>query len=438
MQKTAPTESKLKLTTENNIFRQKPVYEKILLHSGYGLLVLFYLSVVLSKAAVNISGALLILVSLIYFGIFLEKKKFFKKNRYLHFILLPVLLGTVLSLFSLDGLDAPYHFLNKYKFLVLFFPLSLFVQTRKQLLCLFGALILSAIAATGYGLYTTHAPCKLLSFHPPGRFANMLIVVTLIPLVGFFLISPSKRLHKISAKTIFLILTLFFICCLVFTWQRGSWVGFFFAIVIFSLFFRKKLIMLLLIGIIAFYMAPNDTRLKKEICSIPQIHDNRSNVVRWQLWHTGLDFLPNHLFFGTGSDNFIEPFRSFFHSQPKPYQKTYRYADQHPHLHNSYLQILGENGLIYFCLLFGSLFFLFGRIAREGRGMPAHDKKYVVLFIVATAGFFSAQMFRDGLVSYAFNAYSIALFGGCFVMQQSLDNRCGKDTDKPSSMEHSQ
>ncbi len=394
-------------------------WQNLLKKTGFILLVLFYLNSLISKSGVNIFGGLVLLISFIY--ILFYKKDIIKNNNFLLILLLPYVLGFLLSFFSLSGLQGGLAFLNRYKFILMLIPLTAFIEDKKNLDYLFAALVVSAAIASLYAFYMYITKNDFRSFLVVGRYGDMLVVVILLNIVFYFFNGfRNEKKHKII-NIANLMLIGFFILCLILNFNRGSWLGFFFGIVLFALIYNKKLLILIIIGLLSITIMPNKYTFKKDIISIIDTSNNYSNNVRLNLWKAGIDFAPKYLFFGTGAKNAMEPFKKYLLSKHKDYQEKYQLAMEFSgNFHNSYLQIIIEAGIIYFLMYLISLFYILIKILKNSRKVKHEERRYIITAVISTIGFFIPQFFHGELYSYGMNVYYLTLFGGCFAINKYI------------------
>jgi len=393
-------------------------WQNLLRKAGLILLVLFYLSCFTSKTGIDITGGLLLLMALVCIIFF--KRDIIKNNGFLLILLLPYLIGFLLSFFSLDGFNAALNFLNRHRFILILIPLTTFIKNDKDLNYIFAAVEISALAGALYGIYQMYIIGESIydfkSFLAIGRFADMLVVVILINIVFLFKPVLAETKKELILKRANIVLTSLFIFSLLLTCQRGSWLGFFFAITAFALVYKRKLLVLILIAILFIVVVPYGNFFKKELVSITDTKTCVSNVARLHLWKVGLDFSKGYLFFGTGVKNVDEPLKRFFLSKPGEYQERYKYAAKYyGNLHNSYLQILVESGIFYFASYFISLFFILIQISKNMKKVKTNEKRYITIAFISTVGFLISQFFHGELFSYGVNIYYMTLFSACFV-----------------------
>ncbi len=403
------------------------VYTKLGLKLGFTLFgFIFIAASFFSKALVNISGGFLGVLFLLW--LLLCDRHFFKKNNYLKYLLALIGGGVFLSLFSKNaGWTSVISYLNNTKFLLAPFPLAVAVSNRQMLWIGYVVLLVSCLLSICYGWFSNGAIVYGASngFLPVGRYADQLMVTLLVFLAIFFDAETSKSLN-IRGYVFLSVLSGFLFFCLIMTSQRGSWTGFAVSALLLALFNIKRnkkvyIFFLVAVAIILFVGA----KFYREVRSIADLKTNASNIVRLQLWSSGLDFSFEEPLFGYGASNIEEEFKQFYYSQPEQYQKKYPKAIQFPgNFHNTYLQIIAESGWIYFILL--ALYFFW--VMKAGmktllKGRTPSELPMRVTAIVMP-GFLVSQFFHGDLFSYGGVAFIIVLSFGL----QALAKKDKKET----------
>ena len=188
------------------------------------------------------------------------------------------------------------------------------------------------------------------------RYAGVLMV-GLVVLLGILFFS--KAIKKRKAPLI--ILTLLTSVVLIWTQNRGNWIGVIGVIgVIFILKFKWKSLylitsLILIMGVI-FQKNPNNTYVQRTK-SIVNISTNRSNLGRIELWEESIEIFKENPIKGGGYST-----RNFANSEkPQNYKNLDKRSYHHPH--NSYFYLLATTGIIglisYFYLCMWELWVCF-------------------------------------------------------------------------------
>lgn len=397
---------------------------------GFIVLLLFGYSSFISKAATDFFLLTACLMSFVWLSN--RQNRFSVRNSFLMSLMALLFLGIVCSFFSAAGFSGGLLFLRRFRFLLIFFPLTCFVGNLNQYKILYLCLVLSALTAVVYGVISIPQDLELYAnfqgFHKIGRTADMLLVMV-IATTGYVFYKVRVSLWGIKTRVFLASTTLLFLGALLLTSMRGSWLGMCVGLIFFGVTFNRKFLLgitlatVLAAGLMQSADLDLSRTLTKQIQSIvsPELVENvQSNTTRFHLWKVGLDFSQENFFFGTGAKNTEKLYQRFFSSRSLDYQKKYHYAGSHSHdFHNSYLQILIECGLVFF--FFSVVFFLKlqYKILRSVKSVDEKGKVLLVSAVVASAGFLTAQFFHSDLYSYGSIPFLIVLFGGIVASEKA-------------------
>ncbi len=220
------------------------------------------------------------------------------------------------------------------------------IQTKEDFNILVTFLVIAATLVALYGLYQYKVGVEMEDkwvdsvnnpdiktrvysvFGNPNILAEYLIMIIPISAALFWY---SKKIHK---KAIFLITSLILTIALVLTLSRGGWVGFAFGIFIFIILIEKKLLLALIpIALLGIYFLPQS--IINRILTIGNLGDS-SNAYRIRLWKITLEIIRDNWLVGVGF-GYI-PFKTTF--------ETYIRTMPAYHSHNTYLQTMGEMGIL--------------------------------------------------------------------------------------------
>lgn len=211
------------------------------------------------------------------------------------------------------------------------------------------ALVLGCLLVAGYGVYENYFGALLTIWQDTEMFGDIAGRVTstfgnpnvlgeylimAIPFALAMLLTGEKRSGRFFA-----FMTLCAACaCLVFTWSRGAWLGFMFAMFVFFLVYTRKTLILCLCGVLAIPFLPfvlPDSILYR-ITSIGNISDS-STSYRVGIWEASVkiaaDFAGSGI--GIGTDAFTKVYPLYALSG----------IEIAPHSHNLFLQTAIETGL---------------------------------------------------------------------------------------------
>lgn len=286
---------------------------------------------------------------------------------------------------SYYGLYSRFQGLETYFFYFLFFILLLLnLKSDKQIYRIIIAIALSSFFACVYGLlqiagldffnwnepvYITHRITSTLG--QPNFFASYLLLA--IPITAYFIYSAKKFLIKF----LWVVLLVFQLICLLFTYSRAGWLGLFFGIIFSGLIYlfakkkfalkllnKKALKSALLIIITAtscfsllFYC---DARFKTRIKSMVDFSAGGA-AARIAFWQAGIDIIKKKPLFGYGLDNQGEELVKYY---KKDWARTGWVNDFPDRAHNLFLDTLITTGIVGF-LFYLALLYLFFKLIIE-------------------------------------------------------------------------
>lgn len=392
--------------------------------TGFLFFILLVFFICVSKAAVNIAGGVLLLVSLIYVIRYIQKDCVFI-NRDTVILLIPLAIGLFLSLFSLSGPKGAVAFLERYRFFLLVFPFALFVNSEKKINVLGVVLNLSALAGLIYGY--AHSNNKLdwgvfNGFHAIGRNSDLMISISLMNLVILLGYQWETKRRNIGFKSMISVNTLFMLIAVLIMGRRGSYLGFMIGLVVVLATFRKKMLFVLLAVVVCSSLYFSNSWVTQRAISIIDLTDNISNTIRLQLNRTGVDYLIEDRLFlrGTGGKMAEKPFGAFFNSKPPEYQAKYDTVKQYlGNFHNSFLQIAVEAGLFFLLIYLLSIGYMLVAMVKRLPHLMNNRKVYPIAALVVTVGFYVSQFFHNDLYSYGGIPYVLIFSGGCYMVKQS-------------------
>jgi len=328
-------------------------------HTIKALLCLFFLTctVSISLSEIGFFGAFFVwLIKMAYFGKFEWKRTPAD---------LPFALFTLLTLIAVYiGVDNASELTNRVKPLSLMLIYPLVVNNLKDkkmakgfILLMLGSVLIQSLIIIYYGLTTTNLSLG------QGVGGTMKITLTagemLATILGFalcfFVMAKDKKIKYFSVLTLSA-----GVIALLFTLARGAWVSFIFVLLIFTLLWNKKMFFLFLAGTIILSTGVYFTKGNVFIRKAESAFDTTRGTtpIRFAMWKSGLLMLKDNPL-GIGIDNVYKTFE-----KPK-YKLTDPRYPVFGHLHNNYLQIAVERGILTL-IAFLWLFYVFIRTALAG------------------------------------------------------------------------
>jgi O-antigen ligase len=400
--------------------------KRILEISSLSVFMVLAISTCVSKSMIDITCALLLLLSLIYMIIYKEYGCV-TRNRHMIVLLIPLAIGLFFGLFSLAGpFKGAAGFLERYRFFFMILPFTLFVRSEKNIHILFALLNLSAVVSLAYGISQLDFPNiwgRTIGYYPILRQANMLMCIVLINLAGLFCHRLENRAWNITSKVLVGANTLLMMAAVILMLRRSAYLGFVVGIFTFLLVMRKRKILTLVVIALCLSLYLSDSVVVQRVKSIVDFKDNNSNRERIQLLRTGSAYIMDEgLFFhGTGAKMSVEPYTEYFYSHRPEYQEENSdiiRMDFFGNFHNSFLQMAVEYGVFYLLCYLISILCILIWLFRSLPNLPPALKVYPTAAIAATAGFFVSQFFHTNLYSYGALPFLLAFSAGCTVVNQ--------------------
>ena len=226
----------------------------------------------------------------------------------------------------------------------------------------------------------------------PNVLAEYLILIIPFMIVSVFI---AKNIYK---RIPYMVYFAFTALCLVYTWSRGSWLGFIFACLILFVIINKKtiLVYLGLAFLVPFSPLILPETVIQRFTSIGNIMDS-STSYRVSIWQAAIGMIGDYLIAGIGIGK--ESFKLVY--------PGYSLAgiENAPHSHSLYLQVCVELGAAGFLALVLILFFF---VQQCFTAIKKSNEKYLKFF--AAAGMCSVLGFMlNGFTDYVWYNYRVYL-----------------------------
>lgn len=380
---------------------------------GLALLIALFSVSFYSKSGVNFFAALAYILTIIV--IVVRDRNFLSRVPLLLLTLIPLVFGLVASVFSYSGgWVGAVDFLGDFKFFFLPLSISVLLREEKHLDWLFMASLVSAVIMMIYG-YSHDEQRVFGKFHgyfmyPNGRTSDMLLIIV-VACVVFLDDDIFRQKHKRITIIIVLLFPLF-LSGLYMGSIRASWLGFALAILSYSVLFKRKWLIPIILISVTVSLISQGSNMGKEVSSIFDFENNISNNTRLHLWITGWDFSAQNIWFGTGEEGVKQLFLDFFNSQPLDYQESYKLAAiSAGNFHNSYLQIYIEWGVLTISVFVVCASVLVYKLARALSTTSPDRSVFIRAFLIVSIAFLFSQVFHGELNSYGATIYLLLMYG---------------------------
>ena len=228
---------------------------------------------------------------------------------------------------------------------------------------------------TGYDLFRKFPMFERMkitgAFRAPNDFGTYLATVLPLPLS---LIAFNAATRK--AKAALSILSLLIAVCLLLTFARGAWLGFFAGFLFLFIFTGWKrlvaaLVILALLASLTMLIAP--PAIKAQLHSLARLGSDTSSIDRILIWKTGWRMFLDRPVFGHGLNTFMSVFEKY---RPPDYKEVV-YA------HNCFLQAAAETGIVGLLVFLWLCAGVFRRAFSKLSGSPDNFRKAATIGAVA-------------------------------------------------------
>ncbi|MBE6631597.1 MAG: hypothetical protein E7623_02725 [Ruminococcaceae bacterium] len=190
--------------------------------------------------------------------------------------------------------------------------------------------------------------------------------------------------------------------CLIYTWSRGAWLGFAFALIIYLLIWSKKAMLFMCFGVFALPLIPLvlPDSIAQRIGSIGNLTDT-STAYRVNIWKGTVNMISELWVggIGIGTSAFSRIYTQYSLSG----------IERAPHAHNLYLQIIAETGIVGI-LIFLGLIVIFAQsclsfYTKDCINGDAPDKRAKMVSAAAFCGI--AAVLLQGMTDYIWYNYRV-------------------------------
>lgn len=328
-------------------------------------LVLYCISVFVSKSGISIFGSLLILMSLFV----LDWKEVVKSRKELLVFVSLYPLAIFLGFFSMGHAVAAQKVATSWPWVLLALPaLVVFYRKRDQKVAIIAGCVGLAVACVTAltkffvdydGVFTSKI--RINAFWDVLRWGSFLSisVIGLLSLLIYF----SDRKNKRSSSVI---LSLFLLSsvCLGLANARAAWLATSIGCLVLLILYPRVIKFVAVFGVIAALLVSLNQGIRERVYSIVSIEKSedgkmtskdKSNEGRLHMWQVGAEFFWLQPWFGTGFENSEKLLREFVQSKPGYVEKyvtsEFSYRDQHSSYLTSFIQFGAIFSLIFWVVI---------------------------------------------------------------------------------------
>lgn len=338
---------------KNNFYQTENRLDKLVL----AFILLFILSSNYSIAISQITyftALALWLAKMLY-----EKKWNLKSTPYDWYFLAFIGAELISTVLSHDPMQSLYYLHKRVVIIPIIYLMAVWLNSRDRLtigvvMLIFGAFVLSIYGVVKVFVYFDefiHYKRRLDLFQFSMTTSELFMIAAALVL-PFILHKNTPKNYRILAISALIPILFSFL----FTFQRGPWVGFFFAVLVLTL-KRSKLFIYIIIGLAILIIIISPAELQNRVFSIFDPSEG-ANQHRLNQWQTGWRIFLDNPIFGVGDIGTEE----FFPKYGKPGESVWG------HLHSNIITIgvkLGTVGLFIFLVLFIKIFLVFWEMVNK-------------------------------------------------------------------------
>lgn len=347
---------------------------------SFYLLAAFLLLINLSIAGCYILGSLLLIIFI--FSFIKEKKRPPIPGFYKYFLLyaLLTLVSTVFSIERANSLED-----NKELLLFLLIPIFLAVlDSKKRIRTSLGVVLASGVISASIGIVSTIISGRVsLDQRLHGLTSHWMTYSGLLMLVFiFFFVSlfyeKKKRDKIIITASLFVILV-----SILLSLTRSVWVGIFVSLGIFIIYYKPKILYAAVPAlVILVFLLP--ASVKERVTSIVD-PENATNKDRIYMFSIGFKVFKDYPLTGVGANNIEKVYDRY-----KPAGAEFTNL----HLHNNFLQILAERGLLGLLGLLIAFLFIFIHLVKKIKNSESFEKTLALGSLFVFIGFLVSGLFE--------------------------------------------
>ncbi len=350
----------------------------------YLLLGLLFL-IDLSIAGCFILFTLLLIGSIVYT---IKSRKLPRVPGFFKYLLLFMLFTFVSTIFSIDKINSLKD--NKEFFVYLLIPLIMSIidsnkRLRYSLYTVLGSAFVSALIGIGQtiasGRISLDNRLKGLTSHWM-TYSGLLMLV----FIFFFVIFFYEKRKKV--KIILAAVLCFILAAILVSQTRSVWVGVFAALAIFIIYYKPKILYAAVPAvIILFFLLPPSIKTRMTSIVDPQ---DATNKDRFYMYYTGIEIFKDYPITGIGANNIEKVYNDVKYRHPQAVQSN-------PHLHNNFLHILAERGILACLSLLVAFIAIFILLVGRIKNSIGLEKGIALGVLFVFTGFLTAGMFEYNL-----------------------------------------
>ncbi len=349
----------------------------------------------------SIAGCYLIfsVLGIVFIVFCIKNKKFPECPGYFKYFLLYILFTLISTIFSLNPLVS----IKDNKELVIFLLIPIFIliiNSKKRLIYSIFTVLISSLISSFIGIFITLNRYIILKQGPSldhrlkgitshwMTYSGLLMLAFVFFFIYFFY-------EKTKKKKLFIFISLIFILTsILFSLTRSVWIGIIVSLSAFIIYYKPK-VLYFAIPIVLVLVIVLPKSVQNRFTSIFDM-DNATNKDRIFMYETGFNIFNKYPLFGIGANNLNK--KVYKENMPEEAKNI------NPHLHNNFLQVLIERGIITLISLILAFISIFINLIKKIKNSLNLEKLVPigVLFVFISfvvAGFFEYN-FGDSEIKF--------------------------------------
>lgn len=360
----------------------KPLYD-ISSKLSFYLLLGFLLLINFSIAGCYLIFIVLSIQLIVYV---LKKGKLHPLPAYIYYFAAFIIFTLISTLFSIDSWNSLKD--NRELFIFLLIPLFIHViNSRKRLQYSMVTVLISALVSALIGIFTVlnqgigqgislDHRLKGLTSHWM-TYSGLLMLVFIFFFVYWFYEKQKRN------KIILPVLLAVILAAVLFSLTRSAWMGIIVSLGIFIIYYKPKIIFFLVpLGILLILSLPST--VKNRLTSMFDLN-NETNRDRIYMVYTGWEIFKDYPLSGVGANNIEKIYGEYKHPDARQIN---------PHLHNNFLQILGERGIFGMLSLLAAFIALVINLVQRIKKNRGIGRTVSIAALFVFAGFLVSGLFE--------------------------------------------
>jgi O-antigen ligase len=305
--------------------------------------------------------------------------------KYYKYFLLYILFSFMATLFSIDRLNSLKD--NKEFFIFLLVPIFLLViNSRKRLDYSLFAVMASAVVSSLIGVIITLKEGTSLDHRLQGLTSHWMTYSGLLMLVFIFFFVFLFYQKRMKLKVVISVFLLIILASILLSLTRAMWVGIFVSLGLFVIYYKPKVLYLAIPSLLILLLVLPGS-VKNRIVSIFDMN-NATNRDRLYMVTAGINIFKDHPLTGVGPDNIKKIYDRY---KPAGAELS------NPHLHNNFLNVLAERGILALLSLIAAFVVIIIQLIKKIKTGIDLEKTISVGVLFVFIGFLVAGMFEYNL-----------------------------------------